>query len=188
MSKRGELKELLLVEGMKEIERNGITGFSLRNVAKSCNVSCAAPYKHFHGKDDFLNEMILHIINEWHKIQDTLIAAGQASDRELIVEMCMSYVRFLADNPHYRAILMLRDVNMPEEYLELRATMSTVSHALIERYCDSVNMPQEVKRRKVHIIRTLLYGSATMMNDRESFSADALEYLRYTVEREFDVT
>lgn len=187
MGKRGELKELLLIEGMKEIERNGITGFSLRNVAKSCGVSCAAPYKHFHGKDDFLNEVILYIINEWHLIQDEIIKDTEKSDRELITQMCMSYVRFLSDNPHYRAILMLRDVNMPKEYLELRARMSSVSHALIERYCESVNMSPEAKKRKVYMIRTLIYGSATMMNDDENYPEDALSYLRFTIEREFDI-
>ena len=187
MGKRGELKELLLIEGMKEIERNGITGFSLRNVAKSCGVSCAAPYKHFHGKDDFLNEVILYIINEWHLIQDEIIKDTEKSDRELITQMCMSYVRFLSDNPHYRAILMLRDVNMPKEYLELRARMSSVSHALIERYCESVNMSPEAKKRKVYMIRTLIYGSATMMNDDENYPEDALSYLQFTIEREFDI-
>ena len=44
------VRDKLIIAGADEISRYGMTNFSLRRVAATCNVSCAAPYKHFKNK------------------------------------------------------------------------------------------------------------------------------------------
>ncbi len=43
----GDLKESLIIEGLKLFNEEGADKFSLRKVAALCNVSHSAPYKHF---------------------------------------------------------------------------------------------------------------------------------------------
>ena len=48
------LREKLLSAGIDEIVTHGVEGFSLRRVAAACGASCAAPYKHFKNKYEFV--------------------------------------------------------------------------------------------------------------------------------------
>ncbi|MBO5879898.1 MAG: helix-turn-helix transcriptional regulator, partial [Clostridia bacterium] len=45
------VKHRLILAGIRELEEYGITDFSLRRVAVSAQVSCAAPYRHFKSKE-----------------------------------------------------------------------------------------------------------------------------------------
>ena len=45
------VREQLIVAGISELETHGVADFSLRRVASACNISCAAPYKHFKSKE-----------------------------------------------------------------------------------------------------------------------------------------
>ena len=45
------IRERLIIAGIKEIELHGFNDFSLRRVAAACEVSCAAPYRHYKNKD-----------------------------------------------------------------------------------------------------------------------------------------
>ena len=55
------LKEKLLSAGIDEIAAHGVRDFSLRRVAAACGASCAAPYKHFKNKEEFLRATIEYI-------------------------------------------------------------------------------------------------------------------------------
>ena len=44
------VREQLIAAGTAELEAHGIADFSLRRVAAACNISCAAPYKHFKNR------------------------------------------------------------------------------------------------------------------------------------------
>ena len=51
----GDLRESLIKTGLKLYNEEGAEKFSLRKVAALCNVSHAAPYKHFKSKEDLIN-------------------------------------------------------------------------------------------------------------------------------------
>ena len=58
LKRRGSKREELIKAGIEEIDRHGISGFSIRRVAAACDVSCAAPAKHFGDKNGFLASII----------------------------------------------------------------------------------------------------------------------------------
>ena len=62
-------RERLILAGIKVIEENGVSGFSIRRTAAECGVSCAAPYKHFRDKEDLMTAIILYIKDRWHERQ-----------------------------------------------------------------------------------------------------------------------
>ena len=69
------VREKLIIAGADEISRHGLTNFSLRRVAAACNISCAAPYKHFKNKE----ELILEIMKKTVFEKDTILPLLQQS-------------------------------------------------------------------------------------------------------------
>lgn len=97
---KSELKERLLAAGIDEIVTHGVKDFSLRRVAAACGASCAAPYKHFKNKDDFVLQIIDYVHDKWELLR-TQIAEAFDNPDERIVELCVASVRFKLANPLY---------------------------------------------------------------------------------------
>ena len=51
------VREQLITAGIAELEAHGIADFSLRRGANYCNISCAAPYKHFKSKEALIESI-----------------------------------------------------------------------------------------------------------------------------------
>ena len=100
------VKEKLLVAGLDELQKYGINDFSLRRVASSCNVSCAAPYKHFKGKEAFIDEIFKYINLRWEMLCEQVLLAFKEDLKKQITETCIAYIRFWIANPNFRASLM----------------------------------------------------------------------------------
>ena len=60
----GNLKEELIENGLKYIDKYGTETFSMRKLADSIGVSPAAPYAHFKNKEELLDAMRLHVIDQ----------------------------------------------------------------------------------------------------------------------------
>lgn len=96
----------LILSGIQEIEEHGIKDFSLRRVAVSAEVSCAAPYRHFKDKDEFIVEIIKYIGSRWDLLF-TEIKKVYANDlKSLIKNSCIAYIRFWTGNTNFRTILL----------------------------------------------------------------------------------
>lgn len=186
--KRSPMKMQLILAGISEIEENGIQNFSMRRIATRCGVSCAAPYKHFEDKHEFLMEIISYINEEWQGILHQIIITNEGGLKELIIEICVAYIRFLLDNPHFRSVIMLKDVDMMEDFKKAKTAVSDVSNDIIGRYCKSVNMPYKTRMRKQYVVRSLIYGAAILMDNGEiEYNEDFMEQVRMVISREFDI-
>ncbi|MBO5981082.1 MAG: helix-turn-helix transcriptional regulator, partial [Clostridia bacterium] len=60
-----ETKEKFIDAALEELYLYGTAGFSIRNVAKSCGLSCAAPYRHFKSKNELIEEVIAAVSDRW---------------------------------------------------------------------------------------------------------------------------
>ena len=58
---RKDLKNLLIEKGIEIVNTDGLQSFSLRKAAAACKVSHAAPYSHFHNKEELLFHSLLKI-------------------------------------------------------------------------------------------------------------------------------
>lgn len=95
-----QLKEKLLIAGIDEILAHGINDFSLRRVAAACGASCAAPYKHFKNKEEFIEAIISYVEKRWALLA-AQIAKSIDDDRQRIAELAIANVRFKIANPLY---------------------------------------------------------------------------------------
>ena len=97
---REGLKNLLIEKGIEIVNADGVQSFSLRKAAAACKVSHAAPYSHFHNKEELLNAMQLHITDRFSKTLETAIAENK-KPAALLKKLGIAYVSFFIDNPAY---------------------------------------------------------------------------------------
>lgn len=182
------MREVLLLAGISEINAHGVTGFSIRRVAESCNVSCAAPYKHFKDKRDFIAAIIDYVNGQWAARQKEILAQCGDSLREQIVEVCVGYVQFLMEKPYFRSILMLKDEEFDNIYHKARGQMSSRSQQLEAEFFATSGMDPDTIRRKLHLVRALIFGTVFMYDTGEiEYNAQTIANLRHNIDREFDL-
>lgn len=103
----GDLKECLIVNGLRLLNEKGINEFSLRKVAAMCNVSHTAPYKHFENKEELIIAISNHVINEFEESLEEIVKLHANEPHKQIIELGKTYVRFMVDNPDYLKFLFL---------------------------------------------------------------------------------
>lgn len=184
-----ENREKFIRSAVMELEEHGASDFSIRRVARRCGLSSAAPYKHFHGREELILEVVRYINRKWETIRDeTVDSYAGASERDAIVSACMAYITFLCTYPEYQMILFMNDRVFPVEVAAEKGKLSTTIETKIADYCRSVAMPEDVKRRKQLIICSLLCGAAEMINSGAvPFDSHTMSVIRATIEREFEL-
>jgi len=186
--RKNSKRNLLIQKGIEELNRYGIAGFSIRRVADDCGVSCGAPYKHFGNKNGFITAIVEYVNQTWFDAQKEIVANCQGNTRQQLVEISVNYEKFLVENPHFRSILMLKDDSLDTVSHNMRGQLSFTSRSLVEKYCDEVGMPADVKARKLYVVRALIYGAALMMDNGElEYNETNLDYVRFNIDREFDL-
>lgn len=185
--KSNNLRDALIIAGINEINAHGVTGFSIRRVAESCNVSCAAPYRHFESKRDFIAAIIDYVNDLWAERQEEVLAQCGTSLQEQIVEITLNYIRFLMEKPFYRSILMLKDDEFDNLYHEKRSQFGSLSQSLEARFYSISGLDEATWERKRLVIRSLIFGSVFLYDNGEfEYNDKNMDYLRYTIVREFE--
>ncbi len=182
------MRQLLIEAGIEEINRVGVADFSVRRVAQACGVSCAAPYKHFKDRRDFVAAIIEYVNEQWYVRQDDILADCTGGLREQIVSIVVGYVQFLVEKPWFRSILMLKDEEFDNLYHKTRGQMSSRTQKLEAEYFAESGWTREKVKRKLHIVRAILFGTVFLIETGElTFDDKALENVRAAVDREFDL-
>lgn len=170
------VREQLILAGIEELETHGIADFSLRRVATACNVSCAAPYKHFDGKDELINAIFDYIRDKLNLLLEQVAMIFADNPKKRLVESGISYIRFCLANPHFRAIMTLSEDTLPLK--------DTVKPLLKE--CLPHISPTERTRREL-LIRSLVYGSAVMLQSGElPLNDDTIDNIKESLSRTID--
>ena len=181
-------REKFLEAAMLELKEHGAADFSIRRVAERCGVSSGEPYKHFKNKNDLILEAIKYINREWRKIQSRIIVECGDDPRKRLVEISVAYTRFLCENPAYQSIIMMSDTSLSADQLREKAKMSLRAERNINKYCQSVGMSEENKKRKTYAVRSFIFGAAFMINSGIlEDSEESYDIVRSFIEREFDL-
>ena len=183
-----DTKSALICAGLKELRENGYNNFSIRRVAADCGISCAAPYRHFKNKGEFVLEIFRYINREWYLIQNVILSEYE-DDKDRLIEISVSYIRFLVEHPDFFAIMMSSIEGMgDEECGKIKSGVSTCVRGLIDNYCKNVGMTDADRDRKMYIIRSIILGGAWMILNGEADNTEkTLDIVRFSVAREFDI-
>lgn len=181
------LAERLLQAGVEELYQHGFENFSVRRIAANCGVSCAAPYKHFADKQAFIAAIFDHVNTQWLAIEAEVLNQ-EGTVREKLVQICRAYIRFLVENPNFRTILMMTAKNYDPEFRTQRTWVTRRTFDLAEEYCAAVQMSEDVRKRKLYIARSLVFGAALFIDNGEmELTEENLDMICACIEREFDL-
>lgn len=102
----GNLRGTLIEAGIELINREGEKGFSLRRVCALCGVSQAAPYSHFTSKEDLMEAMKAHVMDQFTEaLREAASGVPDPHDPRVLVEMGKRYVLFFLSHPEYFTFL-----------------------------------------------------------------------------------
>lgn len=105
----GDLKAELIREGLIILDKEGYENFSLRKVAKACNVSQTAPYRHFKDKNELIQAISLEALREFNQCLEKAVEDNPDNPHKQLNEMGVAYIKFFVCNPEYFRLLFLSD-------------------------------------------------------------------------------
>lgn len=172
----GDLKLALIEKGIKILDNDGYEGLSLRKVAKECNVSQTAPYRHFKNKEELLQAIIYHIMQEFNHSLELAVQKHPDDPKSQIKEMGVAYIRFFVDNPEYLRLVFLSDKRKMKS--DMNAFQGQGYHSAegdpfatfintIERYASQVKTPDFDKDQLMLYCWGLAHGIAILIANRE---------------------
>ena len=103
----GNLRQVLIETGLEYISKFGFESLSLRKLAETAGVSCAAPYAHFKNKEELLFAIQDYVTDQFMN-NLTEAALNCTNKSRLLVELGISYVLFFYKNPLYYVFLFNR--------------------------------------------------------------------------------
>lgn len=174
------VKERLLLAGIHEIELHGFNDFSLRRVASACNLSCAAPYRHFKGKEELLEEILKYIDSRWDLMRQEVISAYENDIKKQLIEVAIQYVRFLIVTPSYFSIMFHK-----RKRGEILSANKSISE-LVYSYGESNGWKKEDSEAFLYSISALIYGTVVLLRGKIMEPQEALDYFRRKIEQELE--
>ena len=99
------VRSRLVFSGLKELERHGVSDFSLRRVAQDAGVSCAAPYRHFKDKDELISAVINFVVEGWTLLSAQIEEIFSSDPKALVIELAVSGTRFWIANGNFRTVI-----------------------------------------------------------------------------------
>ncbi len=100
----GDLKTELIKKGLKILDEEGYEAFSMRKVAKVCNVSQTAPYRHFKDKNELIKAIAINAMREFDEsLERAFLEEGDPKAQ--LKAMGRYYIRFFAEKPEYMRLL-----------------------------------------------------------------------------------
>lgn len=154
-----DMREALILAGIREIEEHGPSAFSLRRVAMACGVSCAAPYKHFESKEALMDAIVSYIDEKWHLLESHILAVFSENAEACLLELCLASVRFWIGNPHFRAVRMLQSERGAS------TSLGEAAEVLLQKHINDLCLDEMQGKEMVFSVRSLVTGAMLMLED-----------------------
>ena len=106
-----DVKSRLLLSGLKELSEYGFRDFSLRRAAEAAGVSCAAPYRYFKGKEEYVAQIISYLSSRWELMAREILKSRKAIDENALAELFVANVRFWVSNKSAASVIVISDAS-----------------------------------------------------------------------------
>ena len=166
-AKNEELRNALIIAGIAELERSGLSGFSLRRVAAECSISCAAPYRHFKSKDDMILAIISYIGHRWNLLCNHIRSTFEGDTRRALTEVCVANIRFWIANPNFRSIMILDDRALGAMQLREKSKLTNGVRELVSQYCRENGIDGDGEAIMSFSLLSIIYGAVQMIGSSE---------------------
>ena len=140
----GNLRQALVAATLTLIEERGPFGFTLAEAARAAGVSAAAPYRHFRGRDELIEEVARQgfamfadrLERAWNDGRPSALSAFMATGR--------AYLDFARENPGYYIAMFESGVSIAGNAELARAAdraMSVLVRAADAARCGAAGRP-----------------------------------------------
>lgn len=147
----------LILAGLSELEEHGIADFSLRRAAAKAQVSCAAPYRHFDSKEEFIKEIIKYVNSQWELLSRHLNRVFSSDPARLAVEISIANIKFWIANHNYRSVFTVA-LGSDLDFCLDRAVVDAV-----KAYADHKGLTEDERSIKEYTVRALIAGSVMLV-------------------------
>jgi len=165
----GDLRESLIKIGLKLFNEEGAEKFSIRKVAALCNVSHAAPYKHFKNKDELINAISEYVFSNFQRSLNEIVEKYKSDPYKRIIELGKKYVWFMVENPDYLkfAFLQNSESEIVIEENKLRSveygSFNVFKNCALD-FLKSINIKEEEYAQDIIAMWSMVHGLATMLS------------------------
>ncbi len=161
----GNLRELLIENGIKLVNESGFEQLTMRKLAAACNVSHMAPYRHFKDKTELLQEMQKYIENQFSEI--LLESVEKHKDQpNAMTEFGKAYVLFFRDHPDYYSFFVRQDniiVNLTNtEEIYSNYTPFNIFKEIAENFLNKNHIPSKYHYIALAGMWAAVHGLASM--------------------------
>ncbi len=118
----GNLREALVEATLGLIEEKGPLGFTLAEAARVAGVSAAAPYRHFRGRDELIEEVALRGFTMFADRLEAVFNDGRPSTLSAFMATGRAYLEFARENPGYYIAMFESGVSIAGNSELARAT------------------------------------------------------------------
>ena len=154
------VRHRLILSGIAELEEHGIAGFSLRRAAVAAQVSCAAPYRHFKDKEEYINEIISYVGSKWELLYKEINAIFRDDPASLVIETSIASLRFRIANR-----------NLPLALAHTRPSGNGIDGSIesaVMEYCRAKNLSESEAELLSFTALSIIYGAVSMVTDDNS--------------------
>ncbi|WP_246583173.1 TetR/AcrR family transcriptional regulator [Clostridium simiarum] len=146
-----------------------------------CNVSHAAPYKHFKNKEELIGAISEYVFNNFKSSLKEVTEKYKDDPYERIIELGKQYVWFMVENPDYLkfAFLTKCESGIIIEENELKSEEYIAFNLFKDCALDflkSINVKKEDYAQDIIAMWSMVHGLATMLSYKTfSYEGDYLQ-------------
>ena len=159
-----DVKTRLILSGLSELEARGAREFSLRRAAEAAGVSCAAPYRYFKDKEEYIAALISYLASKWELMANEILSAHRKEGGVAIAELCVANIRFWLSNKNIRTALTVSGEETSRVKLSVFDKSLSKAASL---YLAARGVPEKDIEERVNSLRALLMGYITLIGSGE---------------------
>jgi AcrR family transcriptional regulator len=114
----GDLKNALIKAGVDILAKDGVSGLSLRKVAKKAGVSHTAPYAHFTDKQALIAAISTEGFRQLYERVSSVAEEYKTEPSRQLVEVAWAYVQFALDDRDRFKVMFSGVLEKEKEYPE----------------------------------------------------------------------
>ena len=164
----GELREALIRATRELVEQRGAENFTLADACRVAGVTTAAPYRHFRGKEEILEEIASRGFEELGNRTTAILAEKGEGTLEGIVAMGQAYVAFAVEETAVFRLMFGQQPSLKKAERVLGAAHACFSKLIgqVALYCNRNKVRGDTQQIALRLW-TFVHGAASLLIDQD---------------------
>ena len=164
----GELREALIRATRQLVEERGAENFTLADACRVAGVTTAAPYRHFRGKQEILEEIASRGFEELKKRAMAIFEEKGEGTLEGIISMGQAYVAFAVQETAVFRLMFGQQPSLKKADRVHGSGDECFANMInqVARYCERNNVRGDAQEIAL-ILWTFVHGAASLLIDQD---------------------